>query len=209
MNALDRLTEIKAELASAGLRRPLRTDSHRVLRNAVWLTVHHITDAGEDGQGVKVHAETPPTEPRWSDAARRTAELFAHAPAHLAWAAEEIDYLRRRNAALVRLTCWQDGLTWALGDPASRNVQRHRERVEEALAALREIPLFREGECEKGCRRTATHELVIEQGDEVERHRRCLECGALSLTCRRAAIAAGMAPPARVRLEPISEGEGA
>lgn len=132
------------------------------------------------------------------------AELATHAPGDLAWAVEEIDYLRCYNDALSSLAGEQDGLIWALGGPGLRDVAHQQGQVETAQAALGEIPLGRPGKCQMGSRRRATHDLVIERGDVVQRHARCDAGGELGLRSRRAAIAVGLAPTTSVRLEPIS-----
>ena len=129
----------------------------------------------------------------------------------LTWAVEEIEYLRRYNAALSEYALAIDGLRWALEHPAPGRVERRSAAEEEARQALSAIPLHREGECERGCRRYATHELVMERADEVTRKRYCEECGQVKAMATQALVDAGHLPPALVRLQPIAnqdEGKG-
>ena len=132
------------------------------------------------------------------------AEMIAHARTDLAWAIEEIDCLRQRNDALSHLAFALDGLRWALENAAPDRIEHWRRAEEEARRAVCDIPISREGECWSGCRRHATHELVVERADEITRKPQCEECGALAAGARRAAIAAGYAPAATVRLEPLA-----
>ncbi len=132
------------------------------------------------------------------------ADLIAHARTDLEWAVEEIDYLRQRNDALSHLAFALDGLRWALENAAPDRIEHWRRAEEEARRAVCDIPISREGECRSGCRRYATHELVIERADEITRKPQCEECGARKAAARRAAIAAGHWPAATVRLEPLA-----
>jgi hypothetical protein len=75
---------------------------------------------------------------------------------------------------------------------------------EEAREELLAMPNWRPGECQSGCRRHATHELVIEDGDGVRREDCCEECGSLRLEAGRAAIDAGRQPAATLRVEPLA-----
>jgi hypothetical protein len=66
------------------------------------------------------------------------------------------------------------------------------------------MPNWRPGECQSGCRRDATHELVVEDADGVRHEPCCEECGSLWLEARRVAINAGSQPAATLRLEPLA-----
>jgi hypothetical protein len=124
----------------------------------------------------------------------------------LRWAVQEIDFLRLYLKVLGDFALAADALRCALEEPAPSRVERRRRAFEEARAELLAMPNWRPGECHNGCRRYATHELVIEQQDgSVEREPCCQECGAWWLETRRAVIDAGFQPAATLRLEPIAQ----
>jgi hypothetical protein len=126
-------------------------------------------------------------------------------PADLRWALQEIDYLRLYIRVLGDLAFALDGYRWALENPAPGRVERRQRAFEEARQELLAMPNWRPGECNNGCRRYATHELVIEQDGRIEREACCEECGSLWLAARRAAIDAGCQPAASLRLEPVTQ----
>lgn len=133
-------------------------------------------------------------------------------PDDLRWAVEEIDYLRCYIAVLGDLAFALDSLRWALENPAPGRLERRRWMYEQARKKLLATPNWREGECQGGCRRYATHLFVIEQEGGGERALCCEDCGSLWLRARRAAIDEGSVPAATLRLEPIArrnvEGRG-
>jgi hypothetical protein len=133
-------------------------------------------------------------------------EAGTSGPDDLRWAVQEIDYLRLYLKVLGDFAFAGEGLRWALEDPAPGRVERCRRAFEEARQELLAMPNWRPGECRSGCRRYATHELVIEQDDgSVECEPFCEECGALWLAARRVAIDTGSQPAATLRLEPLAQ----
>ena len=122
----------------------------------------------------------------------------------LRWAVQEIDFLRLYPSVLGDLALAADQYRWALENPAAGRVERRRRAFEEARAELLAMPNWRPGECHGGCRRYATHELVIDEDGRVEREPCCEECGTGWLAVKRRAIDAGWAPAATVRLEAIA-----
>jgi hypothetical protein len=124
-------------------------------------------------------------------------------PTDLRWAVQEIEYLRLYLEVLGDFAYALDALRCALENPAPGRIERRRRACDEAREELLAMPNRRPGECRGGCRRYATHELVIERDRGVEREPCCEECGALWLATRRAAIEAGCQPAATLRLEPI------
>ena len=129
----------------------------------------------------------------------------SHAAADLRWAVQEIDFLRLYLSVLGDFALAADQYRWALEEPAPGRVERRRRAFEEARGELLAMPNWRPGECHNGCRRYATHELVIEEDGRVEREPCCEECGAEWLVVKRRAIDAGWTPPATVRLEPMAQ----
>jgi hypothetical protein len=124
--------------------------------------------------------------------------------ADLQWAVGEIDYLRFYLGVLGEFAYTLDALRWALENPAPGRLERRRRAFEEAQREWLATPHWRPGECHSGCRRYATHELVIERDGRAEREPCCEECGRMSLAAKRTAIAAGWQPGAEVRLEPLA-----
>ncbi len=104
------------------------------------------------------------------------AELTARGRNDLAWLIGEVDWLRASDAALCELAFQQEWLIHTL-EHNRLTADRVRAQVEEAREALRRIPIYREGECENGCRRLASHVLVVEREGATRRRRLCLECG--------------------------------
>jgi hypothetical protein len=133
-------------------------------------------------------------------------EVVTDSADDLRWAVQEVEYLRLYLKVLGDFAYALDALRSALEEPAPGRVERRRRILEEARQELLAMPSWRPGECHSGCRRYATHELVIEQDDgSVEREPCCEECGSLWLAARRAAIDAGCQPAATLRLEPITQ----
>jgi hypothetical protein len=191
----DRLSEVRARLSAANMTKPARV-------RVGYEGARHVPliDHGE-GLDAEVVARTFEQTRPWP-----RAEFFANAPDDLRWAVEEIDYLRLYIRVLGDFAYALDTLRWALEEPAPGRVERRRRILAEARQELLAIPNWRPGECHSGCRRYATHELVIEQDDgSVEREPCCEECGSLWLAARRAAIDAGRQPAATLRLEPITQ----
>jgi hypothetical protein len=121
------------------------------------------------------------------------------------WALEEIDHLRHYLEVLGEPAYALEALRWALEDPAPGRPERCRRAVEEARQTLLDTPNWRDGECEGGCRRYATHVFVTERDGGTGREACCEECGSLWLRARRTAIEAGWHAPATVGLEPIAQ----
>jgi hypothetical protein len=139
------------------------------------------------------------------DTASADINLIIDAPDDLRWAVQEIEFLRLYLKVLGDFALAADALRSALEEPARGRVERRRRAFDDARAELLAMPNWRPGECHNGCRRYATHELVIEQQDgSVERQPVCEECGAWWLETRRAVIDAGFPPAATFRLEPIA-----
>ena len=130
--------------------------------------------------------------------------LIIDAPDDLRWAVQEIEYLRLYLSVLGDFAYAADALRCALENRAAGRLERRRRAFEEARQELLATPNWRPGECQGGCRRYATHELVVEQDGHVEREPCCEECGSVWLAARRTAIDAGCQPAAALRLEPIA-----
>ena len=142
---------------------------------------------------------------RLSEVKARLAERGCGDPAQadLRWAIEEIDYLRFYLAVLGDLAYALDALRWALENPKPGRLERRHRVYEEALQDLLATPNWRPGECQSGCRRYATHELVLERGDRSVREPRCEECGKRDVASW-TALAADHVPPVPARLVPLS-----
>jgi hypothetical protein len=121
----------------------------------------------------------------------------------LRWAIDEIDYLRFYLTVLGDLAWALDAFRWALENPKPGRVARRRRAYEEALQELLATPNWRPGECQSGCRRYATHELVLEREDRSVREPRCEECGRRDVACW-TALAAGHVPAVPARLDPLA-----
>jgi hypothetical protein len=132
-------------------------------------------------------------------------DLISNAPDDLRWAVEEIDHLRRYIAMLGEHAYALEALKWALENPAPGRLERCQQTYEEARATMLATPNWRDGECQGGCRRYATHELVIERSETVTREPRCEKCGKQTVAAVRTATAAGWQPTVTLRLEPIAQ----
>jgi hypothetical protein len=126
----------------------------------------------------------------------------------LRWAVQEIDYLRFYLAVLGDFAYATDALRWALENPKPGRVERRRRAYEEAQREWLAVPDWRPGECHNGCRRYATHELVIEGVSRTAREPRCEECGRRDVAAW-TEFAADHVPPVPARLEPIARQHGA
>jgi hypothetical protein len=139
------------------------------------------------------------------DTASADINLIIDAPDDLRWAVEEIEYLRLYLKVLGDLAYTLDALRCELEKRVPSSLERRRRAFEDARRELLAMPNWRPGECHSGCRRYATHELVVEQDGGIEREPCCLECGAMWLAARQSAIDAGCRPAATLRLEPIAQ----
>ena len=146
---------------------------------------------------------------RLSAVKARLAERGCGDPAQgdLRWAVAEIDYLRFYLTVLGDLAYALDALRWALENPAPGRVERRRRVYEEALQELLATPNWRPGECQGGCRRYATHVLVIEGEGRTAREPRCEECGKRDVASW-TEFAADHVPPVPARLEPLAGQRG-
>jgi len=197
---LDMLSEIRARVAAANLTRPMRVRvGYEGSRHIPLIDYGERLDA-------EVVARTFEQDKPWP-----RAEMLAHAPSDLRWAIKEIEYLRSRVAALSHFAFAVERVRWALENPELARLERRRAEEAAARQALLAIPIKREGECDSGCRRYATHELITERdGEVVRREQRCEECARVRMAGRQSAMEAGLWPAATMRLEPIARpgGEG-
>jgi hypothetical protein len=130
---------------------------------------------------------------------------LTHPDDDLRWALQEIDFLRLYLKVLGDFAYALDALRCALEEPAPGRVERRRRAFEEEREELLAMPNWRPGECHNGCRRYATHELVIDEDGQVDREPCCEECGSEWLETRRAVIDAGFQPAATLWLERIAQ----
>jgi len=140
----------------------------------------------------------------FEDMAKADVNLIIDAPKDLRWAVQEIEFLRFYLAVLGDFAYALDAYRWALENPKPGRLERRRRALDEARQELLATPSWRPGECQGGCRRYATHELVIEREGGSVREPRCEECGRRDVASW-TALAADHVPPVPARLEPLPD----
>jgi hypothetical protein len=140
----------------------------------------------------------------FEDMASADINLIIDAPDDLRWAVQEIEFLRLYLAVLGDFAYALDAYRWALENPKPGRLERRRRALDEARQELEATPSWRPGECHGGCRRYATHELVIEREGGSAREPRCEECGRRDVECC-TALLADHVPPVTARLERLPE----
>ena len=140
----------------------------------------------------------------FEDMAKADVNRIIDAPDDLRWAVQEIEFLRFYLAVLGDFAYALDAYRWALENPAPGRRERRRRALDEARRELEATPNWRPGECQGGCRRYATHELVLEREDRSKREPRCEECGRRDVECC-TALFADHVPALTARLERLPD----